>query len=122
MALTITKIPDVTYYLGQSGVERGYQLQPSTSDYVTGGYPILASQVEFGRLVGATLLGTNSLGATYLAQMVEPAGVFSTTNPSVGTQLNLKVVDSTSGGGAFTEVSASTDLSGCSWAFRFLGW
>jgi hypothetical protein len=36
--------------------------------------------------------------------------------------LNLKVVDSTSGGGAFTEVSASTDLSGCSWAALILGW
>ena len=28
----------------------------------------------------------------------------------------------TSGGGAFTEVSASTDLSGCSWAALVIGW
>ena len=121
MALTITKIPDITYYLGESGIQRAFTLKPSTSDYVTGGYPITAANVEFGRLVGGMIVGTNSTGATYLAQFVEPSGFFGTT-PAPGTQLNLKVVDSTSGGGAFTEVSASTDLSGCSWAALVLGW
>jgi hypothetical protein len=121
MALTITKIPDIRYYLGESGIMNGFTFKPSASDYVTNGYPITAAQVELGYLVGAIFLGTNSTGATYLAQFVEPTALFGTT-PAVGTQLNLKVVDSTSGGGAFTEVSASTDLSGCSWAALVIGW
>jgi hypothetical protein len=121
MALTITKIPDITYYLGESGIQRAFTLTPSASDYVPGGYPITAAQVELGYLVGAQLLGANAAGATYLAQFVEPTGLFGTP-PAVGTSLKLKVVDSTSGGGAFTEVSASTDLSGCSWAALILGW
>ena len=121
MALTITKIPDVRYYLGESGVMNGFTFTPGTSDYVTGGYPVTAASVELGYLVGGIMLGTSSTGATYLAQFVAPTSLFGTT-PAVGTSLNLKVVDSTSGGGAFTEVSASTNLSGVNFAALMLGW
>lgn len=121
MALTITKIPDIRYYLGESGIMNGFTFAPSTSDYVTGGYPVSAASVELGYLVGGIMLGTSSTGATYLAQFVEPTALFGTP-PAVGTSLNLKVTESTSGGGAFTEVAASTNLSGCSWAALILGW
>jgi hypothetical protein len=111
MALLISKIPDITYYLGESGVERGYALQPGASDYVTGGYPITASAVELGKLVGASILCTSGTGATYNAEFLGTAPL---TTPQ--TQLNL-VISSGS-----TQVAASTDLSGASWAALFLGW
>jgi len=114
MALTITKVPDITYYLGESGVQRAYNLQPGASDYVPGGYPITASAVELGKLIGAQLLLVSGTGAGYTASFVAQATPLAT-NP-YQTQINLEVLSGS------TQVSASTDLSGASFTALFLGW
>jgi hypothetical protein len=114
MALTITKVPDITYYLGESGVQRAYNLQPSPSDYVTGGYPITASAVELGKLIGADILLTNPAGAAYLASLVATTLPLNT-NPYQN-QVNLVVYSGS------TQVAAGTDLSAASWTALFLGW
>jgi hypothetical protein len=111
MALTITAVPDIKYVLGESGRFQAYDLKPSTSDYVTGGYPITASAVELGKLVGAKVMLTNAAGIAYGASFV---GTTPLTQPQ--TQLNLYITS------AGSQVAASTDLSGCEWSAIFLGW
>jgi hypothetical protein len=121
MALTISKVPDIQYYLGKSGVVNAFQLQPAANDYVAGGYPITASNVELGKLVGAWMLLTNAAGATYLAQFIAAAGAFSPVG-TPQTTINLKVSWASAAGAVFTEVPAGTDLSGNTWIAAFLGW
>jgi len=111
MALTITGVPDIKYVLGESGRAQAYLLQPGASDYVTGGYPITASAVELGKLVGADLLMVSGTGASYNVNFVGTAPL---TNPQ--TTLNMVVLSGS------TQVAASTDLSGASFAALFLGW
>jgi hypothetical protein len=111
MALTISAMPDIKYVLGESGRAQGFVMQPGASDYVTGGYPITASQVELGKLIGADLLMTSGTGASYSVEFVGTAPL---NQPQ--TQLNMVVLSGS------TQVSASTDLSGASFAALFLGW
>lgn len=111
MALTITAVPDIKYVLGESGRFQAYDLKPSTSDYVTGGYPITASAVELGKLVGAKVMLTNAAGVSYGVSFVGTAPL---TNPQ--TQLNMVVTS------AGSQVAASTDLSSTEFVALFLGW
>lgn len=112
MALIISHLPDITYYWGESGVARGTLLQPGPSDYVLGGYPVTASSVELGKLVGASLLLTNSVGQAYDAKFVAQTSPLSVPQ----NQINLVVYSGSS------QVAASTDLSGASWAALMIGW
>lgn len=112
MSLTITAVEDIKYVWGESGRAQAYQLQPSASDYVTGGYPITASAVELGKLIGADLLLTNAAGELYTVAFVGALTPLKTPQ----TQVNMVV--STGG----TQVAASTDLSGASFTALFLGW
>lgn len=115
MALTITKVPDATYLLGESGVVHEYELAPSTSDYVTGGWPITAAQVGLGYLNRATISATNAAGALYNAAFVFPAASFGTP-PQPST--SVKLLMSQSG----VQVANATDLSGLKFFADFRGW
>lgn len=115
MALTITKVPDATYLLGESGVVHEYELAPATSDYVTGGWPITAAQVGLGYLNRATISATNAAGALYTAAFVFPAGSF-VTPPQPATTCNLLL--SQSG----TQIANGTNLVGLKFFADFRGW
>lgn len=112
MALTITAVPDIKYVWGESGRAQANLFQPGPSDYVNGGYPITASAVELGKLVGASLLLTNPAGAAYSVKFVAQTSPISQEQ----TQINLEVYSGT------TQVAPSTDLSGASWTALVIGW
>jgi hypothetical protein len=111
MALTITGVPDFHDVWGKFRAQ-GVLLQPSASDYVTGGYPITASQVELGKLIGASLLFSNPAGQLFTTNFVAQLNPIS----QAQTQVNMVVL---SGG---TQVAASTDLSGASFTALMIGW
>lgn len=111
MALAITAVPDIKYVWGESGRAQAFQLQPGTSDYVTGGYPITSSQVELGLLVGATMLLTNAAGALYDAEFVAVA-------PLKNPQTSIKLLVSQAG----VQVANGANLSTLEWTSLFIGW
>jgi len=111
MALTITLVPETQQAVGPARFNRQAQLTPGLSDYPTGGYPILNTQLGIGPLYGATVLNCNSTAAPYTANFV--LSTYPTT-PAPCPTLFLKI---SSGG---TEVSANTNLNACTWIAEFM--
>jgi len=123
MSLKVTGIADCRAVLGPSQNMRAYQLQPGTSDYVTGGYPITAAQVDMQYLFGAWVIACDNAEAiAYAAYFVLAAGAFGTT-PKPQTSIKLLVtIPSFSGTGRNQEILPGTDLSACTWFAEFLGY
>ena len=116
MALVATRFPDVRALLGVSWQKVKFQLHPGApSDYVTGGYPLTAAQVELGLLSGADIQVTNAAGKLYTMVPVFPASSFGTT-PQPASSINMVVTT------AGSEVSNGTDLSSLYWMGEFDGW
>lgn len=105
---TLTKNPDGDLSLGNLRGELT-TLQPSSSDYVTGGYPVLG--------IGGTTESTGNVGLDKVLFVIPVGGqggydlVF---NPLTS---NVRVF-SVSGNGPQVEVAANTDLS--AYAFQLL--
>ncbi len=126
MPLAVTAFPDIKQVIGESARIQDYQLQPGANDYVTGGYPITAAEVELGFINGATISGVNAAGAVYLAQFVFPATSFNQGTPAVpapATTVHLMVLEAPAAiSEPFAEVAAGTNLSGVTWLGSFRGW
>jgi hypothetical protein len=88
MSLTITGIPDCKAPLGPSQFLKGYQLQPGTADYPSGGY-IIPGSLATGTSVtggfegeyayGAWISAANAAGAQYGVSFLPDSGSFGTT-------------------------------------------
>jgi hypothetical protein len=116
MALVANRFPDVRALLGPSWKKETWQLHPGApSDYVTGGYPLTAGQVELGLLAGAIITGTNAAGQLYAMTPVFPAGSFGTP-PQPASAINMVVTL------AGVQVASGTDLSSLYWLAEFNGW
>ena len=125
MALTITPIPDCQQSAGPSQVEKGFQLQPGTADYPSGGYVIpgalnTSSGVgvtgTFGSqfCYGAQVMAANTAGGAYNVEFILPAGSFGTT-PAPATTVTMIVTLQESASPALplglSAVSANSTLS-----------
>jgi len=122
MSLAKKWIPEYRVPDGPSMLRTGYQLEPGTSDYPSGGYPIKASDVDLVRLYGARVLAMNDAADAYLVQFDFASGAFADP-PVPQTTIYMTVkIPVISGLGHFVEVSAVTDLSGCYWWVEFVGW
>lgn len=112
MALTIKGIPDARASLGISNADKFFALAPGTSDYVTGGYVISASAVEFLKLFGASIWGQNAAAVTAGYIWMINAG---TANPPLAglSQVTLQAFGITTGTpGTLVEAAASTNFTG----------
>ena len=106
MSLTITRIPDCVQVSGPSQVESGFQLQPGTADYPSGGYVIpgaLASGTgvtgNFGSefTYGVQIMAGNAASSAYVTDFVLPAGSFGSTPAPSQTATFVVGVDSNPG-------------------------
>lgn len=121
MALTHTEGADSRQNLGFSGIIQINSLQPSVSDYPTGGYFINPNAFGFGEIHGLWLIGVKQ-SATGTGSSVQ-----SGTNYVSGSNYLWQWNKSTSklqafgsgasSGGPFNEVAANTDLSFNTYSF-----
>ena len=97
--LTITPIADCKAVLGQSQYLRGYQLQPGSADYPSGGYVIPGSLATGSSVTGsfegefaygAWETAANSAGSLYGLSFVPATSSFATT-PSPSTTMTMLV-------------------------------
>ena len=88
MSLTITGIPDCKAVLGPSQYLKGYQLQPGSADYPSGGY-VIPGSLATGTSVtgsfagefayGAWEIASNAAGSLYGLSFIPASGSFGTT-------------------------------------------
>jgi hypothetical protein len=99
MSLTITPIPDCQQSAGPSQVEKGFQLQPGTADYPSGGYVIPGALATGSNVIGnfgsqftygVDQMAENAAAAAYMADFILPAGSFGAT-PSPATTVTMQV-------------------------------
>lgn len=111
MSLGITAFPDIKFDLGANGLLYEFQLQPGTSDYPAGGYPISANSVEMGKLTSAVIVGQNLASTFYQAFFVFPSSSFNQSTPPrarEATSINLIVTAPTITGTALSPGTKST--------------
>lgn len=110
MSLTITGVPDCKAPLAFSQALHGYQLQPGTADYPSGGYVIPGalntSTTAIGNFhgefaYGGWIIAANAVGAQYTPVFELPNGSFGTT-PAPATSLTMIVVLGSSAAAAGT--------------------
>ena len=103
MALTLTRIPDCEQNAGPSQVEIGFQLQPGTADYPSGGY-VIPGALSTGTGVtgnfgaqytyGAQIMAENAAAAGFVTEFVLPAASFGATpapSPTITLQVGFDV-------------------------------
>ena len=119
MALGKIHVPELDAVLGPSQRDRGYQLTPGVSDYVTGGYPILASDVGMVAVFGAWIIAMNAAAEIFQPAFILAAGAFGSA-PSPQSTIYLRVLEVVSSSGSyyeFGEVANGYNLTG----FQYFG-
>ena len=115
MAYAITKLPDGDVSFGSWNGEL-VSLQPSTSDYATGGYQLVD---------GVSVVDNPALNANidlYRLIVVVPAGGQGGYVPVLNpTNKKVQMFQQSAATGALTEVPASTDLSAQTFQLLLLG-
>lgn len=123
MSLTITGIPDCKAQLGISQYGEGYQLQPGTADYPSGGYVIPGSLSSSSNVIGsfrgeyafgAWIMAANAAASQYAVEFIPASGSFGTTpGPSSTLTMIVSLVNIAAGtplGLGPVSASASTTI------------